>query len=550
MYLDHFQLSVKPFQITSDPKFLWLGEKHKEALATLRYGIMDNRGFLLLTGEVGTGKTLLINRLITMLDQDTIVATLPDPNLNEMDFFNLLANGFKMNRTFDSKGSFLIHLRDFLYQSHANNKQVLLIVDECQRLTHELMELIRILSNIDLHDRKLINIFLVGQQEFNAVLAASQNRALAQRISVRYHITPLEPGEISNYIFHRLRVAGGVHKIFTPAAISQVYYFSGGIPRLINILCDHALLTAYAGGAKQVDSKMILECAQELRIPLLPLRRDDNNTPAGVSDSKSIIDAAARNTRDQSEPATEPKKDPNGDGYKRKSQRHTILRILLYAGTISLLTLLAVAVVTHFSSRQISLWQTGAQTQYANSTQNEDETNSTHLQNGMINEPFRETIPAQPSQDASNENSAVQAVVQEFQTNDPTHNGLTQDVIEPLTLAKEKKIIVRFAFNSSEIEGDSFPDLDRMAAYLVQHPEEHIRILGHTDSSGSSGYNESISRFRASVVKSYLVGKGVSNGQITTIAVGDTQPIASNASSEGRNLNRRVEVEFVPAADL
>ena len=192
MYLDHYQLKTKPFQITADPKFLWLGEKHKEALATLRYGILDNRGFLLLTGEVGTGKTLLINRLISMLDMDTAVATLPDPDLTSMDFYNILADGFKMNRTFDSKGAFLLHLRDFLHKSYADQKQVLLIIDESQRLNHRLMEDIRVLSNIELQDRKLINIFFVGQQEFNTILTAPQNRALAQRITVRYHITPLE----------------------------------------------------------------------------------------------------------------------------------------------------------------------------------------------------------------------------------------------------------------------------------------------------------------------------------------------------------------------
>ena len=158
MYLDYYKLKEKPFQITADPKFLWLGEKHKEAMATLRYGILDNRGFLLLTGEVGTGKTVMINRIVSLLDIDTVVATLPDPDLESMDFYNLLADGLKMDRTFDSKGAFLIHLRDFLHQSYVNKQQVLLIIDESQRLNHRLMEDIRVLSNIELHDRKLINI--------------------------------------------------------------------------------------------------------------------------------------------------------------------------------------------------------------------------------------------------------------------------------------------------------------------------------------------------------------------------------------------------------
>ena len=256
MYLDFFALSTKPFQITTDPKFLWLGEKHKEALATLRYGIQDNRGFLLLTGEVGTGKTILINRLISMLDIDTAVATLPDPDLEKMDFYNLLADGFKMNRVFDSKGVFLIQLRDFLYQSHAENKQVLLIIDESQRLNHRLMEDIRVLSNIELQDRKLINIFFVGQPEFNSILMTPQNRALAQRITVRYNIEALDQQETGAYINHRLRVAGSKKPIFKITALNEIYHFSGGIPRLINIVCDHVLLTAYGRNIKQFSSAL------------------------------------------------------------------------------------------------------------------------------------------------------------------------------------------------------------------------------------------------------------------------------------------------------
>jgi general secretion pathway protein A len=178
MYLSYFGLTEKPFQITSDPKFLWLGEKHNEALSALRYGIMENKGFVLLTGEVGTGKTVLINRLTSMIDVDTIVATIPDPDLESLDFYKLLADGFKMKKTFMSKGGFLIHMRDFLHKSYSDKKQVLLIIDEAQRLSHKLLEEIRLLSNIELHDRKLINIFFVGQPEFKEALMESRNRAV------------------------------------------------------------------------------------------------------------------------------------------------------------------------------------------------------------------------------------------------------------------------------------------------------------------------------------------------------------------------------------
>ena len=528
MYLDHFQLAVKPFQITSDPKFLWLGEKHKEALATLRYGILDNRGFLLLTGEVGTGKTLLINRLITMLDQDTVVATLPDPDLDALDFYNLLADGFKMNRTFDSKGAFLIHLRDFLYQCHAENKRVLLIVDECQRLSHGLMEDIRILSNIELHDRKLINIFLVGQQEFNAVLSVPQNRAMAQRITVRYHIAPLEKGEIAKYIFHRLRVAGGARKIFTPAAIEQIFNFSGGIPRLINILCDHALLSVYARSAWQVDSTVILECAEELRIPLLPSGSNGSGALRAL-DSKSIVDAAAM-AKHQEQQGAEPSHS-NDDKVSQQTNRRSSLQILLYILVTSLLLLIAGFVVTHFSSEEKTFWQSKQQKSDSFSVQQEKAL-ITHQ--GLVDE----------GQNAASASAASSETINQRHLDLETDRSPASIKLEALPLMTKEKFIIRFALNSSEIEDESFLMLDRIAGYLVKHPEEHINVRGYTDTSGSPGYNESVSRFRASVVKSYLVGKGVSGEQIATYAMGDAQPVKSNATAEGRHQNRRVEIEF------
>ena len=262
MYEKHYNLSSMPFQITTDPKFLWLGEKHSEALATLKYGMLENKGFLLLTGDVGTGKTALINRLVTMIDVAAIVAKIPDSELNTLEFFNFLAIEFKMNKKFESKGEFLIHLKHFLQQAQSSQKKVLLIIDEAQRLNHDLLEQIRLLSNIELQDRKLINIFFAGQTEFNEILMEDRNRALRQRITVSYHIDPLTEAETHLYINHRLKVAGATRKIFDRGAIREIFSFSGGYLRLINIICDHALLTGYSYDLKSIDKKVIKECEQ------------------------------------------------------------------------------------------------------------------------------------------------------------------------------------------------------------------------------------------------------------------------------------------------
>ncbi|WP_054031467.1 AAA family ATPase [Desulfatitalea tepidiphila] len=563
MYLDHYQLKTKPFQITADPKFLWLGEKHKEALATLRYGILDNRGFLLLTGEVGTGKTLLINRLISMLDMDTAVATLPDPDLTSMDFYNILADGFKMNRTFDSKGAFLLHLRDFLHKSYADQKQVLLIIDESQRLNHRLMEDIRVLSNIELQDRKLINIFFVGQQEFNTILTAPQNRALAQRITVRYHITPLEKKEVGEYVQHRLSVAGTTQKIFNASAIDGIYQFSGGIPRLINILCDHALLTGYARNAKTIDARIIEECAQELRIPIKSSVKGMVATMNTI-ESKTIGNAASRQSgghvtppgpADMAEITDTPASPKDEEGETNATARSPLWKIF-YSCIVIALVLLGGYAITQITSKERPKYDAEDLTpqQYRSTLEKEQallsqsmenmtaaggagaEKPSSSAANGVAATPAKSNVAESSVGQTAKESQAPKVKVKE----NPT-SGVGE--IEPLPLMDET-IMVHFTINSNEIEDGSYAVLDRIANYLVRQPDKVVHVRGYTDASGSAGYNESVSRFRASVVKSYLVGKGAPPENIEIFAMGAENPVASNETAEGRRLNRRVEIDF------
>ena len=199
MYLKYFNLREKPFNISPDSRFLWLSEKHKEGLATLKYAILEEKGFLLLTGDVGTGKTLLIRALIKMRDIETLIATIPDPDLDIMDFFKLLAEEFKMKKSFSSKGDFLVQFKRFLLESYGSDKKVLLIIDEAQRLNHKLLEQIRLLSNIEMDHRKLINIFFVGQTEFNQMLMEERNWAVRQRIAVNYRLEPLTAAETADF---------------------------------------------------------------------------------------------------------------------------------------------------------------------------------------------------------------------------------------------------------------------------------------------------------------------------------------------------------------
>ena len=296
MYLTHYSLESKPFQMSTDPNFLWLGEKHKEALATLKYAIVENKGILALTGDVGTGKTTLINALIQSLGNDTMAATIYDPSLEALDFFNIVSVAFNMGKTFDGKGEFLIYFKRFLKEARARNKKVLLIIDEAQRITSELLEEIRLLSNLEDEHVRLLNIFFVGQNEFIDILNEYKNRALRQRITIRYHIEPLTLSETETYTRHRLKTAGAKARIFSSGAIQEIFSFSKGYPRMINIICDHALLSGFVREIKIINADIIRECKEELEISNLN-RGWDTDSSDDESASKPKIPVMQREER-------------------------------------------------------------------------------------------------------------------------------------------------------------------------------------------------------------------------------------------------------------
>jgi type II secretory pathway predicted ATPase ExeA len=265
MYLAHFKLHEKPFQLNTDPRFLWLGQDHKEALATLRYGVLENKGLLLLTGDIGTGKTTLVSALVDLLgNHRVVVAKLPDPGLTRKEFFYLVSRKFGIDRPVRDKEAFTDAFGDLLDKICARDEKALLIIDESQIMSDRVLEEVRLLSNMECRHTKHLNIFLVGQNEINQTLLKPTNRALKERIAVNYNLKPLAQPETAAYIAHRLQVAGAKRKIFTDDAVREVHSFSKGAPRQINILCDLALVRGYAENAKTLDSRMIIECEERI----------------------------------------------------------------------------------------------------------------------------------------------------------------------------------------------------------------------------------------------------------------------------------------------
>lgn len=268
MYTDFYNLREKPFNLTPSPRFLYLGETHKEALSLLTYGVMERKGFVLLTGEVGTGKTTIVQTLLKNLDSSVKCVYLSNPTVSVKDFLSYVASGLGLRTQFSSKGSFLIQFEEFLQKILQHQQNVLLIIDEAQKLSFELLEEIRLLSNMETPDKKLINIFLVGQPELNWKLGQPICRPLLQRISIRYQIRPLDLEDTREYITARLKVAGAANgtKIFSKNVIEAIYQYSEGYPRLINILADNVLLLGYSKGERKITPAMVNQSYQDMQL--------------------------------------------------------------------------------------------------------------------------------------------------------------------------------------------------------------------------------------------------------------------------------------------
>jgi len=268
MYSRYFGLEEPPFSIAPNPRYLFMSDRHREALAHLLYGVSLGGGFVLLTGEVGTGKTTISRCLLEQLPEDTDVAFILNPFLNSLELLATICDELDISYIDDepSLKDLTDQLHHFLLRNHAKGRSTVLIIDEAQHLQFEVLEQVRLLTNLETNTKKLLQIIFIGQPELQDLLAKPVLRQLSQRITARFHIDPLTPGETQAYIRHRLQVAGlpGNQEVFPPAVMRQIHQVSGGIPRLINILCDRMLLGSYAQNKARVDSDTFHQAVKEV----------------------------------------------------------------------------------------------------------------------------------------------------------------------------------------------------------------------------------------------------------------------------------------------
>ena len=579
MHRAFYKFNCEPFDTQPDPSFLWLGEKHKEALSILRYGILDNKGFLLLTGDGGTGKTTLLNSLVEGLTDDILWALIPDPNLARMDFFNAIASGFGMKKKFAAKVEFMLEFGVFLQKAHDDQKKVLMIIDEAHLLSQETLEEIRLLANIENVDTKLINIFFVGQPQFKSFLARPRNTALRQRLTLTYNIEPLSAPETADYIQHRFSVAGVDGRVLTEKAIKAIHQYSGGVPRKINVICHQVLVESAVQGRKVVDQGVIHECMRKFEYSDNPNRHEF----AGTHGKRKFFSGAKKQQigvalalvavvvlggggylgygylqrflAGDGQPAAEQvvdAKDPAAPATGQPSAGDT--------GTTTAVTIGAsddrVATQPGAESAQPEATGVGSDDKGMAKTVAEADEDSSDA-NPVIEIVTRQNLPA-PDQTAPQAVATEKEAVPAVEPVAPASTGAESAVVAetkpvengtiappPIAKASVEKAILPLQANSLKLTPPAQKDLEKFVAALVLYPGATVEVRGYVSAKDNSEENIKLSLSRAEAVKELLLAKGVKEEKISVKGMGNQDPLGDNATSAGRSKNRRVEIEVL-----
>lgn len=575
MYKAFFNLQSQPFEIAPDAGFLWLGEKHKEALAALRYGIRENKGFVLITGGAGSGKTTLINALLDGLDDRVISAVISNPTQERLEFYNAIASGFGLAREFTSKVQFLIQFSHFLHQAAGDEKKVLLIIDDCQRLSQEMLEELRLLSNIENDDAKLINIFFVGQREFNDILIQPNNRAIRQRLTVKVDLPALSLAESEEYIRHRLKVAGTAEKLFSAKAIQIVHQYAMGVPKRINLICDQVMAAGCVQGKHHLDHHIVGACLQQLNLSQKPTAEDYAELAGGEN---HLEDFPGHFTLGDSGPPSavasiQIRKGGGSFPLKYGAVSLGLVGAVLAfwyfgkgVGPVTVTAPVKVQEIVPHKEAMVVHTSPAVAVMEPNRVEINDK-KAAELKTAILEKAYKNgdgvgetpagSGPATPDRGTEKETTAALQPVTPKEGVATTAKSPADKVGDATSGAQKApptvpqstpapplpdKVLLPLAANSLKLTSEGASALRALLAILKDSPRTRLLVKGFVSSSTASAENTRLSEERAMAVQKLLVAGGIDAERITVKGMGIEESIASNNTSAGRTKNRRVEI--------
>lgn len=488
MYHSFYNLKEKPFQTTIDNEFSLLGKNNSDALVALKERLHDDNGFFLLIGETGIGKTTLINYLPKIIKTNFITVKVPDADIERLDFFKFLAESLQINNKFSGKAAFFVHFNFFLKNAESADKRLIIVFDDAHRLKDSLLKELSFLSDIKINNRKMINILLVGQESLNDLIEQQGSEWITKKITYKCRLKPLIEQETDEYIKHHLISAGLKRKIFTSGAVREIYSLSKGDPLLINSICESALLTGYSKGTKKIDSAIIKECSGKFQI-----WEEAKNKEEKIFEKKVEKPIFHRNIK---------------LAWKSAVTAALLLIMVLIAGYLSI-NLKSETTASYVSKEK------GAQKKHNELAQKFDEISAEQF------------IKLDKTENKS--------------SSDTAKNEVQIEQLNSLNFP-EQKYIIHFKNSSNDLSTKAYEILDKIASFVSRYPDSRIIIEGYTDSAGNYWRNLKLSKLRANIVKSYLVGKGIPQLKVDVFGLGPKNPIESNKTENGRMKNRRVEI--------
>lgn len=571
MYLSFYHLLDKPFAAKPDPSFLWLGPNYAEALSVMRHGIFAGKGFVLLTGDAGSGKTTLVHALTGSFDKDVVWAVLANPDLDRLDFYNAIARGFGIDREFSSKVQFLLQFSAFLHSAREADQKVVLLVDDCHRLSQDLLEELRLLANIEKDGTRLIDICFIGRREFLDTLTQPNNRAVGQRLAGKAELVPLSFSETEEYIRHRLKVAGTEEELFTAKAVQLIYRAAEGNPRLINMICDQALNAGAATESRLIGRQIVEECLAQLNLPYAArqekaARPEEKKRVYHLLQRMSHLFKVDRRWRWvkyglgglliggigvsfflQPENGRDPAADAGRPVMQQPAAKEKVRDVVSPA--VGKLEPIGKAIdLNMVPDRKEPM------------VKKEDEAKKT-MEERAVSEAAKEEALTEPEQvptvtadtpvGSAPEPATPEKPGEEkpagISAKPPAEQAKAAPAEEPARLPPMQpgRIVLPLRANSLELTDEAAKEYGEFVAELKKYPKAKLLVKGFVSAKTNSPENVRLSEERATAVQKLLVKSGIDPARITVKGMGNQEPIASNDTSEGRTKNRRVEVEVV-----